>query len=70
MTFIGAEIPPPDPNQFQIPKPYKAWCHLCNKGFMTIDDITKHDLENRPKHQQLNIDREEAVRAASTSKKS
>jgi|SRR5580692_1354201 hypothetical protein len=49
-------------NQFQIPKPFVAWCHLCEKGFMSIDDITKHDLENRPRHQQINIDREEAAR--------
>jgi hypothetical protein len=57
-------------SQFVIPAPYRAWCHLCEKGFMTIDDIVKHDRENRPRHQQINIDREEAARVKTQKSKS
>ncbi len=28
---------------FIIPPPFHAWCHQCNKGFMSIDELTKHD---------------------------
>ena len=30
---------------FIIPPPYHAWCHPCNKGFMSIDDLQKHWVE-------------------------
>jgi hypothetical protein len=56
--------------QFVIPKPYVAWCHLCQEGFMSIDDSAKHDREKRNKHQQINIDLEEVKRVQTPSKKS
>ena len=28
--------------QFKIPEPFRAWCHECNIGFMTIEDLEQH----------------------------
>jgi hypothetical protein len=25
--------------QFQIPAPYRVWCHECNRGFMSIEEM-------------------------------
>jgi hypothetical protein len=27
---------------FVIPAPYKAWCHLCNTGFMSLEECAQH----------------------------
>ena len=39
--------------QFEIPKGFVAWCHLCNQGFKTIDEITKHDREKVNDHKRI-----------------
>lgn len=31
--------------QFKIPTPYRAWCHPCNQGFMSIAELQTHDHE-------------------------
>lgn len=36
--------------QFVIPSPYRAWCHLCERGFMSLDDLVTHDRENLNEH--------------------
>lgn len=46
-------------SQFVIPPPYKVWCHLCNEGFMTMEDGQKHDKENLNKHQMINARKKE-----------
>jgi hypothetical protein len=28
--------------QFKIPEPFKAWCHACQKGFMSIKELQDH----------------------------
>ena len=28
---------------FNIPKPFRSWCHACKKGFMSIDENQAHD---------------------------
>jgi hypothetical protein len=33
--------------QFIIPPPYRAWCHHCDKGFMSIEELMKHTLTIR-----------------------
>lgn len=30
--------------QYRIPAPYRAWCHVCNNGFMFIDELAAHKL--------------------------
>lgn len=30
---------------FVIPAPFRAWCHICKTGFMTINDLTEHTKE-------------------------
>lgn len=37
--------------QFKIPAPFKTWCHCCNTGFMSIDEMTAHNNQWRTKHQ-------------------
>jgi hypothetical protein len=32
--------------QFVIPEPYRAWCHVCERGFMSLEELTQHDREN------------------------
>ena len=32
-------------NQFVIPPPYRAWCHSCERGFETLEDLMKHQSE-------------------------
>lgn len=39
---------------FVIPTPFRAWCHLCNAGFMSLDDLMKHEKESLNIHQKLN----------------
>lgn len=29
-----------------IPPPYRAWCHKCKKGFMTLDECMDHVRAN------------------------
>jgi hypothetical protein len=41
--------------QFVIPAPYRAWCHLCNRGFVSIEEALKHDRESVPLHERLQI---------------
>lgn len=36
--------------QFKIPAPYVAWCHLCERGFMSIDEIADHDRTKLREH--------------------
>lgn len=36
--------------QFEIPKPWRCWCHACEKGFMSIEELQKHD--KTPEHDQ------------------
>ena len=53
MSVVGVEVQHAWPVQFQIPAPYRAWCHLCQgeetvagipgAGFMTLDELTEHD---------------------------
>jgi hypothetical protein len=33
---------------FVIPAPFKAWCHICETGYMSIDELTQH---KKDKHQ-------------------
>ena len=40
--------------QFDIPEPYRAWCHLCDKGFMSIDEIQDHNRDSVNEHQRIN----------------
>jgi len=54
--------------QFIIPPPFKAWCHLCVLGFMTLEESQKHDRENLNLHQRINGAKEE--HAQKTSQKS
>ncbi len=42
--------------QFVIPEPYRAWCFLCGVGFLTIEDITKHNANSVNEHQRANAD--------------
>jgi hypothetical protein len=37
--------------QFLIPAPYRAWCHACNMGFMTLEESQKHDRDKINEHQ-------------------
>lgn len=30
-------------NQFVIPAPYRAWCHLCERGFLSLTESQTHD---------------------------
>jgi hypothetical protein len=42
---------------FLIPKSHRCWCHSCSKGFMSIDEIQKHNLtqeHQRNKEKYLN----------------
>jgi hypothetical protein len=39
-----------------IPEPYRAWCHLCAKGFMTIDEIQQHNRDSVVQHQKANAE--------------
>jgi hypothetical protein len=39
---------------FIMPKPYVAWCHPCNKGFIKIDDLMIHWMEEHVKKQLKN----------------
>jgi len=41
--------------QFVIPAPYRAWCHLCNRGFVSIEEALKNDRESVPLHERLQI---------------
>jgi len=43
--------------QFVIPLPFQVWCHLCNEGFMTLEESAKHDKENLNKHRAINAAR-------------
>jgi hypothetical protein len=61
------DIPPPNPDEFVIPKPYRGWCHVCKQGFMTVEETVKHNHENLNKHQQA---WEEAHGPSKASKKS
>ena len=36
--------------QFQIPEPYRAWCHLCSVGFLTEAEAQQHDKDNLERH--------------------
>jgi hypothetical protein len=36
--------------QFKIPEPYRAWCHPCNQGFMSIEELQAHDREKINAH--------------------
>jgi hypothetical protein len=31
--------------QFKIPPPYRAWCHQCNRGFKSIEELQDHLLQ-------------------------
>jgi hypothetical protein len=33
------------PAQFVIPPPFRAWCHICDSGLMSIDDLPEHNRE-------------------------
>jgi hypothetical protein len=30
---------------FILPKPYRGWCHKCDIGFMSLDELTKHFIQ-------------------------
>lgn len=47
MNSIGLD--PHKPKQFKIPAPFKAWCHECNKGFLSIDALSEHNVEKHGK---------------------
>lgn len=36
--------------QFKIPAPFVAWCHQCECGFMSIDEIAEHHRKNLNEH--------------------
>lgn len=38
-------------NQFVIPAPYRAWCHLCERGFLSLTESQKHDREAVHEHE-------------------
>ena len=46
--------------QFTIPAPYRIWCHLCSKGFMTFKESSEHDRENLNLHRKIQQERENA----------
>ena len=37
--------------QFKIPAPYRAWCHACSEGFVSIDKLIEHNKDKIPHHQ-------------------
>ncbi len=39
--------------QFVIPQPYRVWCHLCSRGFVSIEESQQHDKENLRQHQAI-----------------
>lgn len=41
--------------QFQIPSPYRAWCHSCNQGFRTLVDLTRHNRQKQNMHQRESV---------------
>ena len=41
-NILGKIINTCDPD-FKIPPPFRAWCHVCNTGFMSIDELQSHN---------------------------
>jgi hypothetical protein len=39
---------------FAIPAPYRVWCHVCGKGFASIEESQAHDKESLRLHQLAN----------------
>jgi hypothetical protein len=44
---------------FVIPAPYRAWCHPCKQGFMSIAELSEHNRTHINKHQQINAEEQE-----------
>jgi len=36
--------------KFRIPNNYNAWCMLCSKGFMTIEELGEHNRTSVEEH--------------------
>lgn len=39
-----------------MPKGFRGWCHLCNTGFKTIEDLQEHNRKMINQHRQLAVD--------------
>jgi hypothetical protein len=39
---------------FKIPEPFRAWCHYCNRGFLTQEELDKHNADNLNNHRRIN----------------
>jgi|HubBroStandDraft_5_1064220.scaffolds.fasta_scaffold123574_2 hypothetical protein len=39
--------------QFQIPKPFRVWCHIYSVGLMSIEESQQHDREKLREHQAI-----------------
>jgi hypothetical protein len=39
--------------QFKIPAPFRAWCHRCDRGFMSLEELTDHDRDALNEHRRL-----------------
>jgi hypothetical protein len=47
--------------QFVIPEPFRAYCHGCKQGFLTLEDLAAHDREHIIQHQRDSAKRNEAA---------
>jgi hypothetical protein len=63
-VFMKPKITATSILQFRIPTPYRAWCHQCQQGFMSLKEIQEHlqtekqeglQLKPKKKLQQLRI---------------
>jgi hypothetical protein len=41
--LIGPNGPISYKPEFVIPAPFRVWCHQCNTGIMSINDVAEHD---------------------------
>lgn len=36
--------------QFVLPPQTVAWCHLCDEGFASLEELHKHNVEKLERH--------------------
>jgi len=44
--------------QFVIPAPFRAWCHPCDRGFMSLSELTVHRNSNEHIRSMTNASKE------------